>query len=430
MKKQIEVFPHHDARPGPLRRCQITDADDLFQIIDLGHQPPCDALLGPDDLDQPEMTYPLRLNLSPSSGLAQLDYSLPGDLLYPESYPYRSGISKPLAEYQRAFADRVCERFAGTSPNPLVVDVGSNDGTLLTGFKRRGMRALGIEPTDVAQIAVEENGIATRQTFFTQEVAREIAQEYGLARIITMTNVFAHMPDLGEVMRGICSLLARDGVFISESHYLLDVLEKLQFDTIYHEHLRTYSLRSLCLLAEMYGMEVFDVERGSRYGGNIRVYISWKGAHPSSSAVGRMLEEEEEKGLFDPQAWVRWRWSVLENRDRTLEFLFSLRDQEVVGCSAPGRASTLLNFYGLKSDSVGYLGELHNSLKLGKFTPGSHIPILSNRLFHERPPSHIILFAWHYGIEIHRRLRAEGIRSTLVVPLPDVQIFPFGAEVP
>jgi SAM-dependent methyltransferase len=411
----------HDAPPGPLKRCQISGSEDLHLVIDLGHQPPCDSLV--ENLDAPERTYPLRLYQCPRSGLAQLDYVVDGREIYPASYPYRSGISKPLEDYQRAFADGVVYRF-GIGKGDLVVDIGSNDGTLLTGFLRHDCQALGVEPTDVAKIARADNGVETIQEFFTEELAKRIVADRGGAHVITMTNVFAHMAPLGEVMRGICTLLRKGGIFITESHYLLDVLAKNQFDTIYHEHIRTYSLKSLWVLASMYGLEVFHVERGERYGGNIRAYLGRAGERPVSRAVGDLLEAEESAGLFDPNTWKLFRARVLNNRDRMMEFLYATNRAgfSIAGNSCPGRAATLINFYGITPDLVPYLGELHNSLKLGKYLPGAHIPIVSNRRIIEEQPEYLVLFSWHYADVIIKRLRSEGVRSKIVLPLPEFRV--------
>src|SRR3989344_3225780 len=227
---------NHDVVPGRLDHCQITGSRNLFEVIDLGHQPPCDALLTDKTINEPETYYPLRLMLCPDSGLAQLDYSVPGEILYPMAYPYRAGISKPLQDYLLTFADDVIRDFAIRSDS-LCVDVGSNDGALLFGFKRRGMRTMGIEPTNMAQYAREERKIKTIQKFFTEDVAKDVVNKNGRAKVVTMTNVFAHMATLGQVMRGLNRLLDKDGIFISESQYLLDVLEGNQFDQIYHEHI-------------------------------------------------------------------------------------------------------------------------------------------------------------------------------------------------
>ena len=413
----------HDALPGKLDRCQITGSDNLNLVIDLGHQAPCDSLLTEDMLDQPETTYPLRLMHCPESGLAQLDYVVDGAEIYYPDYPYRSGISWPLEVYQRAFADRIVQRFE-IAPKALCVDIGSNDGTLLTGFKRHGCRTLGVEPTNIAQIARSENNIETIQQFFTESLARDVARDYGRPQIITMTNVFAHMASLGEVMRGLVELLHPDGVFITESQYLLDVLEKNQFDGIYHEHIRTYSLKSLVVLFSYYGLEVFDVERGERYGGNIRAYVARKGVYAVTPAVGELLELETRLGLHTPQVWEKFRARVYENRDKFMEFVYQVRRQgkRLVGNSSPGRAATLLNFYGITPDLMPYIGELPTSLKLGRYVPGKHIPVVNNRRILEEQPDYLVLLAWHYTEPIVERLRAEGVRSTLVTALPEFKL--------
>jgi hypothetical protein len=410
----------HDLSPGPVERCQISGSTDLFEVIDLGHQPPCDSLPDEAMLDCPEVTYPLRLLLCPASGLAQLDYVVDGATIFHPDYPYRSGISKPLADYQRAFADRIVARFGIAAPD-LCVDVGSNDGTLLTGFARHGLRTLGVEPTNIARIARAEAGMETIQAFFTEAVAGDIVASVGQAKIVTMTNVFAHMAPLGEVMRGLDRLLAPDGVFVTESQYLLDVLEKNQFDGIYHEHIRTYSLKSLVTLFAQYGMEVFDVERGERYGGNIRAYVARRGRYPTEQAVAALLDHEVRAGLFDPQAWSGFRARVGAQRDRFMAFAYAAkaRGELLVANSCPGRSSTLLNYYGVDRQLMPYICELPTSLKLGRFLPGKHIPIVENSRLFEVQPDWVVLLAWHYADYMAAALRRAGLKSRFIVPLPE-----------
>ena len=415
----MPVMVDHDVAHGPLDRCQITGSSDLHLVIDLGHQPPCHSLLTAEMLKQPEVTYPLRLFHCPQSGLAQLDYVVDQSLVYYPDYPYRSGISQPLVEYQQVLATDVARR-CGLAAGALCVDVGSNDGTLLSHFRRLGFRTLGVEPTNIARIARSEQRIETIQSFFTSSVARDIVSEYGPADLITMTNVFAHMARLGEVMRGICELLSRTGVFVTESHYLLDVLEKDQFDTIYHEHIRTYSLKALVTLFPYYGLEVFHAERGTRYGGNIRAYVAWKGQRPIDESVGALLALEAETALHDPKTWALFRTRVSENRDRFMEFLYRTHREgkSVAGYSCPGRSSPLLNFYGIGKDVLPYIAELPDSLKLGLFSPGVHIPIVSTDRLREDQPDYVIAFAWHYTEAIVERLLREGVRSKLITILP------------
>jgi hypothetical protein len=416
-------MPDHDVAPGTLQRCQITGSENLELIIDCGHQPLCDTLLTKEQLNAPETFYPLRLLMCPESGLAQLDYVVPGEVVYHPDYPYRSGITKELAIYQRAFASGVVQEL-GIQPGSLCVDIGSNDGTLLTGFKAMGMRALGVEPTNIARIAREENQIETIQSFFTEDLARQMVRDYGHAKVITATNVFAHMATLGEVMRGIAQLLDRDGVFVTESHYLLDVIEKNQFDTVYHEHIRTYSLRSLVTLFDYYGMEVFHVQRAERYGGNIRTYVARKGVRPTTPAVHSLLKLEVEHGLFGPATYVAFRNRVNDARDQLLELAFAARrsGQRLVGNSCPGRCSTLINYYGIGCDLMPYLAEQPTSLKLGLHLPGKHIPVVPNQRLIDEQPEYVVLMAWHYAEPIMQQLRARGLKSKFVIPLPRFEI--------
>jgi hypothetical protein len=407
----------HDAQPGPLQHCQISGGA-LFPIIDLGYQPLCDSLLS--SLDAPETHYPLTLNMCAGSGLAQLSHVVDGAQVYAPSYPYRSSVSKVLVEYQQQFADGVLRRYPDARGG-LVVDIGSNDGTLLQGFQRAGCRVLGVEPTNVAQLAQ----VPTWQEFFCEAVGHAVARLHGRAAVVTMTNVFAHMSNLGSVMRGVCAMLDTHGVLVVENHYLLDVREKLQFDTIYHEHIRTYSLRALRALFDQYDMEIIGAERATRYGGNIRVYVARRGAYGFTRAgVEGMLAHEEDAGLFSQSRWRRWAQDVRGLKQSTMELLYSLRSQgrRIVGCSAPGRGATLLNYYGIGPDMVEYLAEPANSLKIGKYMPGCHIPVVDNRRLPQEQPDYVLLLAWHYADAIIARLRFEGVRSKVIVPLPTLRI--------
>jgi SAM-dependent methyltransferase len=418
---------NHDIPPGPLTHCQITGSTDLFEIIDLGHQPLCDSLLTAEQLQLPEVTYPLKLMMCPKSGLAQLSYVVDGSTVYHPKYPYRSGISHELAVYQRAFAADVCDRLQ-LGVGSLVVDIGSNDGTLLSGFKKLGMRVLGVEPTDIWMTAYNENDVDTLNGRFTEENANFILGLPGLnspAQLITATNVFAHMADLGEVMRGIQALLAPDGVFITESHYLLDVLEKNQFDTIYHEHIRTYSLRSLVKLFEQYDMEVFDVQRADRYGGNIRAYVARRGTKAVSPAVDQLLQHERDVGLFDELTWQVWRNQVWDAKSRFMDWLIGRHYtslDRVWGKACPGRCITLMNFYGIQRYQMPYIAELPTSLKLGMYTPGNHIPVVTDDDLLREQPDYAVILAWHYSEPIMRRLKEAGYRGKFVLPLPEFQI--------
>lgn len=417
------MIPYHDAEPGRLDHCQITGSKNLFEVIDLGHQPPCDAFLTHETVNQPEISYPLRLMLCPESGLAQLDHVVHGSIIYPADYPYRAGISRPLRDYQRTFADDIVGRFQ-IAQNALCVDIGSNDGFLLTGFRRHGMRTIGVEPTNIARIAREENHIETLQRFFTEEAAKDIVKEYGRAKVITMTNVFAHMAPLGEVMRGLARLLDTDGIFITESQYLLDVLEGNQFDQIYHEHIRLYSLKSLIALFSYYGMTVVDAHRVSAREGSIRAYVARDGTQPVHASVAALLQQEENSGVFRPETWALWRERVALQRNHFMEFAYRAqrRDERFVADSCPGRGTVLVNYYGIDAMLMPYIAQLPESEKVGKYLPGTHIPIVCNEIILREQPEYVVILAWHYGKYIMEQWRKKGLKSKFVLPLPEFTI--------
>jgi hypothetical protein len=392
-------------------------------VFDCGLQPLCDSLLDPADLNKPEKHFPLRLIRCIVCANAQLDYIVDGSEVYFPEYPYRSGITRELREYQEDMSSDLVAKVK-IAPGSLVVDMGSNDGTLLAGFKKLGMRVLGVEPTNMSKIA-REAGVETLQSFFTEALARDIRKDYGPAKLMTATNVFAHMATLGEVMRGITALLDNDGVFAFENHYLMDVIERNQYDTIYHEHVRTYCLKPIVRLFEQYGMEVFHIERVSRYGGNIRAFTARKGTRPVDSTVAELLKREEAFGLYDGKVYAAFRDRVEKTRDDLLSLMFKAKSSgsSLVGKSCPGRCSTLLNYCDIGTYFMPYISEQPTSFKLGKFLPGKHIPVVRDEVLLKDKPDTIVVLAWHYAKPIAHMLRGMGLKSKLVFPLPDVTVW-------
>jgi 2-polyprenyl-3-methyl-5-hydroxy-6-metoxy-1,4-benzoquinol methylase len=411
----------HNVKAGPLRHCQVCGSSDLALVIDMGHQPLCDSLLTNEQLNQPETYYPLRLLRCASCTLTQLDFVVDGATVYHQDYPYRTGITRELAEYQLAMARSLAKSYA-LGPQALVVDIGSNDGTLLSGFKQQGTKVLGVEPTRIARIA-QEAGIETIHSCFNEVVANDIARSHGKADLMTASNVFAHMAPLGEVILGIVALLKDDGAFVLENHYLVDVLQKAQYDTIYHEHIRTYSLRSLVKLFAYYGMTVFRAERVSRYGGNIRAHVC-KNQRPVESSVNDILRLEQELGLDRPEIYATFRRKAELSRDRLLAFAVAAvtSGKRFVGNSCPGRANTLLHYCGIGVGLMPYIAEQPASLKKGLFSPGKHIPVVDNEILFREQPDSVVLLAWHYSEPIAADLRRRGLKSTLIVPLPECEI--------
>lgn len=413
---------HHFIKTGHIATCQICNSNKLHTVLDLGHQPLCDSLLTDKTLNEPEKTYPLRMVWCQNCSGVQIDYCVSGEEVYHPDYPYRSGITKELAVYQESIASSLVKKYNLTSKD-LVIDVGSNDGTLLKGFQKGKIQVLGVEPTNIAKIA-NANGVKTVQAFFDIKTAKEIKEKYGPASLIITTNTFAHMQTLGEFIMGAYHLLKEDGIFVNEIHYLLDVIKGGQFDTTYHEHLRTYSLKSLIALFDQYDFTVTDVARGDRYGGNIRVYVTKGKGKKVSPEVKRLLKLEEEFGLGKLQTYTKFAMRVKKARLEFMDFLIKTKraGKHIVGNSCPGRCSTLLNYYGVDTELVPYLAEQPTSLKLGMYLAGKHTPIIKNDILFREQPDYVIILAWHYAKPIMEQLKARGLKSDFLIPLPDFKI--------
>jgi hypothetical protein len=422
LKSTIKTRPNHNIPAGLSRHCQVCGSEDLELVIDLQHQPLCDSLLTREQLNEPELFYPLRQFWCKNCTLSQLDYVVQGSVVYHQNYPYRTGVTRELAAYQQQMAADLI-RDLGISADSLICDIGSNDGTLLLGFKEKGMRVMGIEPTNIAHIA-NESGIETIHAPFNQTIAKQIVENKGRAKLVTATNVFAHMSTLGDVIEGLECLVADEGYFVLENHYLIPVMERLQFDTIYHEHLRTYSLRSLITLFSYYDFTVVDAKEVSRYGGNIRVLVAKGKNHSPKASVNELLAKEERVGLTNPDYYKAFCNKSIALKNQLLEFILQCnqKNRSIVGNSCPGRCSTLLNFAGIGPDLLPYLAEQPTSLKLNKYLPGTHIPIVNNQQLIDEQPDYVVLLAWHYAQPIMEQLRSRGLRSKFVIPMPEFKI--------
>ena len=339
-------------------------------------------------------------------------------MLFPHSYPYLSGSTRILHDN---FADLCTEATVvlGLKPGDFIVDVGSNDGTLLTPFQKAGYKVLGVEPSQASDVA-RSRSIPTTTAYFNRETSMKVRAEHGQAKVVTAANVFAHIGSIHDVVEAILDLLAPDGVFISESHYLLDLVETLQYDTIYHEHLRYYHLGSLAKLLGDHGLEVFHVKRIPTHGGSIRVYAARKGQRSRQPSVDERLAHESATGVSDGSALRDFRERVVQSKLDLLALLGSIRKQggRVYGVGAPSRASTLINYTGLDDGVVDCVLEVSTSHKLHKYIPGTRIPVVDEQKLYVDQPEYALLFSWHIGKELAANLQKKGFRGKFIVPLP------------
>ena len=357
-----------------------------------------------------------------SCGLAQIGCDVDQTVLFPYSYPYLSGTTRILRENFADLHRQVVQHY-GLGPEDLVVDIGSNDGSLLINFKEGGHRVLGIEPSQAGDVA-NGKGIETLITYFNMDTARKVRADYGPAKVVTAANVFAHITDVHAIVDSIVALLADDGLFISENHYLLDLLKTVQYDTIYHEHLRYYALGSLKALFDSHGLEIVRIQRIPTHGGSIRVYSTRKGVHPVDASVAEQMREEDDFGLTDGRAFDDFRRNVVQSKLDLHALLAGIAKEggRVYGIGAPSRASTLINYVGLDDGIMAAVMETSSSHKIGKYIPGTIIPVLDEAKLMEDQPEYALLLSWHIADELIAILQRKGFKGRFIVPLPTPRI--------
>jgi len=401
-------------------RCQICDNPKLAPVLFLGYLPPVNTMPKIGSRPTEEPSYPAEWLYCSKCHLVQLGCIVDPKILFPSEYPYTSSTTKVLREN---FAELYKEssKLLGIGQNDLVVDIGSNDGNLLSNFRDKH-KVLGITPEEIGRIAIK-NGIDTIIDYFNGKVVDKVIKTRGRATIITATNVFAHMENINDVLGNIIKLMKPKGVFISESHYLFSLIKTLQYDTIYHEHMRYYSLHSIKYLLETHGLEVFHAKKIPSHGGSIRVYAARKGVRKVLATVKEMLVMEKEL-VTKVQNLKRFQKKVTLSKLSIMSFLYELkrRHKKIYGIGAPSRASTLINYVGIDDGILDCVLEIAGSQKIGKYVPGTVIPVLEeSRLYHDQP-DYALLLSWHIADELAPKLRARGFRGKFIVPLPKPRI--------
>lgn len=391
------------------------------EILDLGFLPPVNVMDKISENIQVNNSYPLRLVYCNNCFLTQIEDEIDGELVFPESYPYLSGTTRILREnFTEQFNELI--NFKPAKPNQLVIDIGSNDGTLLSNYKN-DFAVLGIEPTGAAKVAVNNN-IRTIQKFFNKETAREILNDFGKAQVVTACNVFAHIPNLSTLMESVDLILEEDGIFISESHYLTQLLETLQFDTIYHEHLRYYNGNFLSRLFKDFGFEIIKIKKIPTHGGSIRVWAAKSGKYDVDKEVEQFLTNEKNSQFFGLNGHEKFALEVLDWRQQFRKLIAELRtsNKSIYGIGAPSRASTLVTFSGLEKSDLLAVGEIQGSHKIGRYMPGTRIPIIAEEEVLEKKPDYLLMLSWHIAEELIPKIKENGYTGKFLIPLPKIKI--------
>ncbi len=402
-----------------VERCQICDSPDLDSVLFIGYLPPVNTMppIGSRPAEQP--AYPAELLHCNQCRLVQIGLIVDPAILFPPTYPYTSGTTRILRDNFAQLSKEIAERYP-LKKSELIVDIGSNDGTLLSNFTQHA-RVFGIEPTNAGKLAVQR-GIPTLTSFFNRDAVEKAVTAHGKAKIVTATNVFAHIEDIHEIVDCIDKLLSDDGIFISESHYLLALIETLQYDTIYHEHLRYYSLTALKYLLEMHGFEIIYARRIPTHGGSIRVYSAKKGKYPVDAAVNQLLELE--KRSITKQTLAEFARAVTQTKLDLLALIKEIKGAgtRIYGVGAPSRASTLINYVGLDNGILECVLEIKGSYKIGKYVPGTTIPVVEEERLFADQPEYALLLSWHIADELIPKLTARGYKGRYIIPLPKPRV--------
>lgn len=406
-----------------VKNCRMCGSIKLRQFLDLGFMPPADNFLRLEQLLEPETHYPLAVVQCQDCGLSQLTHVVSPEVLYRHDYPYESSITQAGRKHWTEFAETVSRAF-GLGSDDLVVDIGSNVGVLLECFREQGMRILGVDPASNLVRIAEKRGIETLDEFFSAATAERILKEKSRARVVTGTNVFAHVDDLIGFVSAVDLLLSSDGVFIFEAPHFGNLIRHLEYDTIYHEHVSYISLKPLLPFFARFGMEVFDVQERDIHGGSFRVFVCRKRQRSITAAVDDMLKREEVQGIYTSAVLDEFAVRVDGNRSELTWMLHELKRQgkRLAAVSAPAKGMTLLNYSRIGPEVLDFVTE-KSKLKIGRHTPGTHIPVVGDDELVRQKPDYALLLAWNFANEIMENLKAftsGGGKFILPVPMPTI----------
>ena len=403
--------------------CRICKNKSLYEFCSLGLQPLANSFIKKEDLSKKEKVFPLELCLCKKCGMVQLNDVVPAKLMF-RNYLYIPSASKTRIEHFNELASTIKDLLALTKKD-LAVDIGSNDGSLLEVYVQLGIKILGVDPSvNLAKVA-ELKGIPTINDYFTRKTATKIVKKYGKAKAITATNVFAHVDNIHEFVKGIEILLADNGAFVIEFPYLVDFIENCEFDTIYHEHLSYFGVRALVKLFEKTSLEIFSIQRMKLDGGSLRVFVQKKKKnsklYPEVESLIK-LELEHKLDTLDP--YKTFAKLVKERRDTFLRLLSELKKKKkkIVGYGAPAKGNTFLNYCRITPKDIWYIVD-STPYKQGLFLPGTHIPIYHENKIFSDVPDYIIILAWNFADEIMKKnvdLRKKGVG--FILPHEDFKI--------
>jgi SAM-dependent methyltransferase len=413
------------ARPYSLSEtisgCRSCGGEDLDVFLDLGITPLADRLVKPSEISRPEPAFPLQVAICKDCSLVQITETVDPELLFTGDYPYFSSFSPSLLAHSRANAeDLVASRKLG--PGSLVMELASNDGYLLKNYAEGGIPVLGIDPAPGPAAAAREVGVPTLETFFTRGLAERLAAEGRQADVLHANNVLAHVADTNGFVSGICTVLKPAGVAVIEVPYVVPLIDHVEFDTIYHEHLCYFSVTSLDILFRRHGLYLNEIKHLSIHGGSLRLYVERQERVGASVREQKALEKR--LGVDRPEYYRAFSKSVMALRERLVSLLHELKasGKTIVAYGAAAKGATMLNYTGIGRDLLDFVVD-RNVHKHGKLMPGCKLPILPTEALLQQQPDYVLLLAWNFVDEIvaqQQAFRERGGRFILPVPEPRI----------
>lgn len=395
---------------------------DVF--VDLGMSPPCQSQVSPEELSQPEKFYPLVAYVCGDCFLVQLpEYIEPHEIF--EEYAYFSSYSDSWLQHVREYTEMMCNRF-GLDSRSRVVEIASNDGYLLQYFAQRQIPVTGVEPAkNVARVAIEK-GIPTVTRFFGRETARDLAGDIGKADLILGNNVLAHVPDINDFVAGMKLLLKETGIITMEFPHLMRLMERNQFDTVYHEHYSYLSLLAVDRIFRHHGLALFDVQELDTHGGSVRIFACHQEQFEArdTGEVGRLIRVETDKGFNRMETYHTFARKVADTKMKLMARLIAIKQEgkSIVGYGAPGKGNTLLNYCGIRTDFIDYTVD-RNPYKQGNYLPGTRVPIHDPERIRQTRPDYILILPWNLKDEIMSQLAyTQEWGCRFIVPIPEVTL--------